>query len=115
MKDMTAYKCDPCGYIYDPLRGEPKNGIPPGTAFEDLPDDYICPVCGAYGKAKIGKKEFVAMLSPSGRYRCIACGYLYDPENPKMVSLRAQPLKICRTIISALFVVSMQRLVKAPL
>lgn len=80
MKDMTAYKCDPCGYIYDPLRGEPKNGIPPGTAFEDLPDDYICPVCGAYGKAKIGKKEFVAMLSPSGRYRCIACGYLYDPK-----------------------------------
>lgn len=64
--------------IYDPVRGEPKNGIKPGTAFEDLPDDYICPVCGAY--AKIGKSEFVPMEAPTGRYRCVACGYLYDPE-----------------------------------
>ncbi|NLV27072.1 MAG: rubredoxin [Methanomicrobiales archaeon] len=76
-KKMKPYKCEICGYIYDPVRGEPKNGIPPGTAFEDLPDTYICPVCG---KAKITKKEFVAMEAPSGRYRCIACGYLYDPE-----------------------------------
>ncbi len=74
---MKPYKCEICGYIYDPVRGEPKNGIPPGTAFEDLPDTYVCPVCG---KANITKKEFVAMEAPSGRYRCVACGYLYDPQ-----------------------------------
>lgn len=53
------YLCVVCGYTYDPERGEPKNGIAPGTAFQDLPDDYICPVCGVY--AKVGKSAFVAM------------------------------------------------------
>jgi len=77
MKKMKPYRCEACGYIYDPVRGEPKNGIPPGTAFEDLPKDYTCPVCG---KAKIGKTAFTAMEAPTGRYRCIACGYMYDPE-----------------------------------
>ena len=48
-----------CGYIYEPERGEPKNGIPPGTAFKDLPADYMCPVCGAY--AKVGKQAFIAI------------------------------------------------------
>ncbi|MDD1707242.1 MAG: rubredoxin, partial [Methanoregulaceae archaeon] len=40
---MKPYICEACGYIYDPARGEPKNGIPPGTAFEDLPNTYTCP------------------------------------------------------------------------
>jgi rubredoxin len=48
-----------CGYIYDPERGEPKRGIPPGTAFRDLPESYICPVCGVY--AKVGKQAFIAI------------------------------------------------------
>ena len=39
-----AYKC-PCGYIYDPAKGDPKNNIPAGTAFEDLPEDWRCPRC----------------------------------------------------------------------
>jgi rubredoxin len=47
---MQKYECTICGYIYDPEKGDPDAGIPPGTAFEDLPDDYECPVCGA-GKA----------------------------------------------------------------
>jgi len=40
------YICTVCGYVYDPEVGDPKNGIPPGTAFEDLPDDWTCPRCG---------------------------------------------------------------------
>ncbi len=49
---MDRYKCIICGYIYDPDEGEPSDGIPPGTPFEKLPDNYTCPVCGA------GKEEF---------------------------------------------------------
>lgn len=43
----AEYICIICGYTYDPEIGEPDNGIPPGTPFEDLPDDYTCPICGA--------------------------------------------------------------------
>ncbi len=41
------YKCNVCGYVYDPENGDPDSGIQPGTAFEDLPDDWTCPICGA--------------------------------------------------------------------
>lgn len=44
---MKKYECTVCGYIYDPELGDPDNGIKPGTAFEDLPDDWVCPECGA--------------------------------------------------------------------
>jgi len=40
------YYCTACGYIYDPALGDPDSGIPPGTKFEDLPDNWVCPVCG---------------------------------------------------------------------
>ena len=43
---MDKYVCETCGYIYDPEEGDPENGIDPGTAFEDLPEDWICPLCG---------------------------------------------------------------------
>lgn len=43
---MDKYQCGPCGYIYDPEVGDPDSGIAPGTAFEDIPDDWTCPVCG---------------------------------------------------------------------
>ncbi|MFL8888427.1 rubredoxin [Helcococcus kunzii] len=43
---MTKYECVACGYIYDPEIGDPENGIEPGTLFEDLPDDWVCPICG---------------------------------------------------------------------
>jgi len=42
---MQKYEC-PCGYIYDPELGDPDNGVEPGTAWEDVPDDWTCPVCG---------------------------------------------------------------------
>jgi rubredoxin len=44
---MTKYRCVICDYIYDPAEGDPGNGIAPGTSFEDLPDDWCCPLCGA--------------------------------------------------------------------
>jgi rubredoxin len=43
---MQKYECTLCGYIYDPEVGDPVGGIPAGTAFEDLPDDWVCPDCG---------------------------------------------------------------------
>ncbi len=43
---MTRYVCDVCGWVYDPEVGDPENDIPPGTAFKDLPDDWVCPECG---------------------------------------------------------------------
>jgi rubredoxin len=49
---MDKYVCSVCGYVYDPEVGDPDNGIAPGTAFEDLPDDWECPVCG------VGKDMF---------------------------------------------------------
>jgi rubredoxin len=44
---MDKYECSVCGYIYDPAKGDPDNGVAPGTPFEQLSDDWICPVCGA--------------------------------------------------------------------
>ena len=44
---MAKYKCLVCGYIYDPALGDSDNGVRPGTAFEALPDDWVCPECGA--------------------------------------------------------------------
>ncbi|RNC70661.1 MAG: rubredoxin [Desulfuromonadales bacterium] len=44
---MNAWRCTICQYEYDPAQGDPANGIPPGTSFEELPDGWVCPVCGA--------------------------------------------------------------------
>jgi rubredoxin len=41
------YQCTICGYVYDPEKGDAESGVKPGTAFEDLPDDWFCPQCGA--------------------------------------------------------------------
>ena len=49
---MDRYVCIICGYVYDPAEGDPDSGIAPGTAFEDIPDDWLCPVCG------VGKEHF---------------------------------------------------------
>ena len=48
----TKYECTICGYIYDPAVGDPDSDIAPGISLEDLPEDWVCPVCGA------GKDEF---------------------------------------------------------
>lgn len=44
---MAKYQCTVCGYIYNEDEGDPYSGIPPGVKFEDLPKDWVCPVCGA--------------------------------------------------------------------
>jgi rubredoxin len=44
---MEKWRCTVCGYIYDPAQGDPDGGVEPGTAFEDIPEDWVCPVCGA--------------------------------------------------------------------
>lgn len=44
---MDKYVCDLCGYVYDPEVGDPDGGIEPGTRFEDIPEDWVCPLCGA--------------------------------------------------------------------
>jgi len=56
MEKMDKYVCKVCGYVYDPKKGDLGNGIKPGTKFENLPDDWVCPVCGA-GKDQFEKEQ----------------------------------------------------------
>lgn len=52
---MRSWQCTICQYVYDPATGDMDHGIVPGTSFEDLPEDWVCPVCGA------GKDSFEAL------------------------------------------------------
>jgi rubredoxin len=52
--EMEKYVCSICGYVYDPEVGDPDNGIEPGTAWEDVAEDWVCPLCG------VGKDQFEA-------------------------------------------------------
>jgi rubredoxin len=52
---MQKYECDACGYVYDPKEGDPDSGIAPGTPWEKVPDDWVCPLCG------VGKDQFTAV------------------------------------------------------
>lgn len=91
-KELDRYKCKACFYIYDPRIGDPVAGIEPGTAFEDLPEDWFCPVC-MYTKdqfVKVSLSESLAKKAEAGepatkhtdlaRYKCKACFYIYDPR-----------------------------------
>lgn len=49
---MNKYICTVCDWVYDPEIGDPEHGIAPGTKFEDIPDDWVCPLCG------VGKEDF---------------------------------------------------------
>ncbi len=49
---MKKYVCEICGYVYDEANGDPDNNIAPGTKWEDIPDDWVCPLCG------VGKDQF---------------------------------------------------------
>lgn len=49
---MDKYICTVCDWVYDPEIGDPEHGIAPGTKFEDIPDDWVCPLCG------VGKEDF---------------------------------------------------------
>ncbi|MFN8206517.1 MAG: rubredoxin [Bacteroidales bacterium] len=50
---MKKYRCIVCGFVYDPEEGDPDSGIPPGTPFEDIPDNWRCPVCA------VSKADFI--------------------------------------------------------
>jgi rubredoxin len=52
---LEKWECIICGYIYDPEVGDPEAGVDPGTPFEDLPDDWVCPICG------VSKDQFEKM------------------------------------------------------
>jgi rubredoxin len=52
---MTKWVCEPCGYVYDPAVGDPENGVAPGTPWEEVPDDWLCPEC------MLGKDYFEAV------------------------------------------------------
>lgn len=49
---MKSYVCLVCGYVYDPAEGDPDNGVAAGTSFDDIPDSWVCPLCG------VGKDQF---------------------------------------------------------
>ncbi|MBO4317324.1 MAG: rubredoxin [Mailhella sp.] len=82
------YTCNVCGWEYDPAVGDPDGGIAPGTSFEDIPEDWVCPVCGA------GKSDFEAAAGdaqagaadgendPDAMWQCQMsnCGYIYRPQ-----------------------------------
>lgn len=53
---MEKWVCSVCGYVYDPADGVPEAGVEPGTRFEDLPDDFVCPICGV-GKDMFEKED----------------------------------------------------------
>ena len=53
---MDKYECTVCGYVYDPEKGDPDGGIAPGTKWEDIPDDWVCPLCGV-GKDSFQKQQ----------------------------------------------------------
>jgi len=55
MSELPKYQCNVCGWIYDPAVGDPTQNVSPDTAFEDIPDDWVCPECGA------GKEEFTQL------------------------------------------------------
>ena len=63
---MQKYECKVCGYIYDPEKGDPDSGIKPGTPFEEIPEDWSCPVCGATKSQFEPVKEKVQRLYFNG-------------------------------------------------
>ena len=67
---MTTHICSVCQYEYDPDIGDPDNGIAPGTSFEDLPDDWVCPVCGAE------KEDFEANIQLTWTFKIIFLNFV---------------------------------------
>lgn len=74
---MKKYICEVCGYVYDPKLGDPEHGIAPGTPFEEIPEEWLCPACA------VNKDQFSAVkehdTADKGLYVCEVCGYVYDP------------------------------------
>ena len=73
---MKKYVCNICGYVYDPEKGDPDGGIAPGTAFEDIPDSWVCPVCG------MTKGEFSRLPRPKSGFADVRQNRLF--ASPKV-------------------------------
>ena len=76
---MKKYVCEVCGYVYDPNIGDIEHGIPTGTSFEELPENWLCPPCG------VSKEHFSEVVeyqkeNKKELYMCEICGYVYDPN-----------------------------------
>ena len=81
---MKKYVCDVCRYIYDPAVGDPDNGIAPGTAFEDIPDDWVCPLCGLCSRGVITPYHYLYVALPSWVKPCFILYYAKKPVLLKM-------------------------------
>lgn len=82
---MKKYTCKSCWYTYDPAVGDPKAGIAPGTAFEDLPEDWLCPICmrdkdGFKEETEVKEEGNEPLNIELDRYKCNSCWYIYDPR-----------------------------------
>ena len=74
---MKKYICEVCGYVYDPAVGDLDHDIKAGTSFNDLPEGWTCPPCGADKHAFAELKEHDT--NESEKFMCEVCGYVYDP------------------------------------
>lgn len=84
MRRVNRYRCGKCPYIYDPRRGDPDGGIPPGTPFARIPESWRCPVCGA------SKRDFVAIeAEPASASRQVERGEARAAAPAVEVSARA--------------------------
>ena len=90
---MKRYKCTVCGYIYDPVEGDPSAGIEPGTPFSDLPADYVCPICGA------GKDEFIAKTE-RGKVNLFSGKTSYSFKGILAITSRSRSQNIWAVLIS---------------
>ena len=81
---MEKWECTACGFIYDPENGDPDSGIEPGTAFEDLPDDWVCPQCG------VGKDYFHIAATTSLTLIATMMAIDRNPEAVRSLSLIAK-------------------------
>ena len=93
--EMERYRCTVCGYVYDPKNGDPDSGIKPGTLFEELPDDWVCPICGA-GKEAFEKERRTKMTERLQVYKCEICGNIVEvlhEGNGELVCC-GQPMKL---------------------
>ena len=81
------YVCDICGYVYDPELGDPDNGVAPGTPWEDVPEDWVCPLCGGWqGPVQPGR---ISHNAEQERKRFLSCFFALSaaPANAMQIKL----------------------------
>ena len=82
---MDRYVCTICGYVYDPEQGDPDNGVAAGTSWEDVPDDWECPVCGA-PKDDFEKEQNLEAVSKKGFWFKIEAEPSFNPQEYASIS-----------------------------